>query len=125
MNTEDKFKRHLGLPVSVKLKNARGEEDEFNFRPLKTEKLLDMLDLSKEIDKSGDITKEQANHMISLIKQMVELSYPELSKEIIEDFISYNLMKLLPIFFEVHGWDEDTENISKKLADLRKKKEGK
>ena len=125
LSIHDKMKRHVGLPVSFKLSDNKGGEDEFYFVPLDSPDIITMLAVSTEVQEKKVMSKEQTLDILGLIKKMVKKSYPELSDDEIEGFVSYHLIELLQILYAIHGWAEKASPVKDRLEELKEQRKKK
>ncbi len=100
MNNIEKVKRQLAKPISIKIKNDEGQEDEFLFKRLNIEQQAIMMELSKKIqsrdivkingEEVPDLEKEDMIEMGNLVFDVVKNSMPDLEDETAKEFASDN-----------------------------------
>jgi len=113
MSNIEKVKRQLAKPISIKLTNDDGEEDEFMFKRLNVGQQAMLMEVGKRIQSREmitvdgveipDLEKEDMVDMGELVKEVVMGSIPELSEEDAIEFssnhfneLSEALTKLMP-----------------------------
>lgn len=131
MNNLEKVKRQLAKPISVKIKNEDGQEDEFFFKRLNIGQQAIMMELSKRLNskdkiKMGgeevpDISKEDLMEMSDLILDIVKCSMPDLDEETLKQFVSDNFEQLSEVLGDLipKGTKNDTDLI-KQAREARK-----
>ena len=128
MNNIEKVKRQLAKPISFKIKNDDGEEDEFLFKRLNIEQQAIMMELSQNIQsrekvevdgkKVPNISKQDMIEMGELIFDVVKCSMPELEESVLRQFASDNFDKLSDILVDLMPkGSSDTDLIKKKLEE--------
>ena len=104
MSNIEKVKRQLAKPISIKLTNDEGEEDEFMFKRLNVGQQAMLMEVGKRIQSRKmieldgvqipDLEKEDMVDMGELIKEVVMSSIPELDEEMANEFTSNNFNEL-------------------------------
>ena len=104
MSNIEKVKRQLAKPISIKLTNDEGEEDEFMFKRLNVGQQAMLMEVGKRIQSREtvkidgndvpDLHKEDMVDMGELIKEVVMSSIPELDEEMANEFTSNNFNEL-------------------------------
>jgi len=94
MDDLEKFNKHIGKPVTIKI-----EGDEFEFKPLNYEQFGKLIVFGGKYGtgKDFDTTKlgeQGAEEMMGLFVDIVKTSYPELDQEKIDSFVVHNLEAL-------------------------------
>ncbi len=102
-----KFEKHMGLAQEFKI-----GKDTFKFLPLRAEDIPDLLRVIKtftikvkpgEEDKWLEAMDEESTRlMVKLIKKMVKISYPQLTDEQIDNFVSANFIALSIALFQIN-----------------------
>ena len=80
----EKFRKHMGLGKTMKIKNQDGTEDEFYFKPLGCKFLPDFMKLATSMDYSGSQKRE-----LSKMKQLVKEGKSQ-DKELNELYATYD-----------------------------------
>jgi len=91
MNSLDKFKRHIGEPVKIKI-----GEDEFEFKPLNYEQFGKLMVLTSKFKQGEEfdmstLGEENIKGMLDLFYNIVNDSYPELTDEMAKQFVTNNI----------------------------------
>jgi len=104
MNNIEKVKRQLAKPISIKLTNDEGEEDEFMFKRLNVGQQAMLMEVGKRIQSRKmieldgvqipDLEKEDMVDMGELILDVVNSSIPGLAEEDAKDFASNHFNEL-------------------------------
>ena len=106
-NEIKKFEKHMGLAQEFKI-----GEDTFKFLPLRAEDIPELLKVIRVFTtkvKPGEeenwleaMDKETIEILVKLIKKMVKISYPKLSEEQIDNFVSANFIALSVALFQIN-----------------------
>ena len=106
----EKFKKHIGEPITVKI---GGEE--FQFKPLTLRQVKDCLVAATLI--SNQQTKpaiEQGYELyFKVLKEVIKASYPELDNDTVEKFIAANTVELIRVIPKLAGFPEFEEDVKK------------
>lgn len=104
MSNIEKVKRQLAKPISIKLINDDGEEDEFMFKRLNVGQQAILMEVGKRIQSREmtkvdgveipDLKKEDMVDMGELILDVVKSSIPELDEETAVEFTSNHFNEL-------------------------------
>lgn len=103
----EKFEKHMGLAQEVQI-----GEDTFKFLPLYAEDIPDLLRIIQMFTskvKPGEeerwleaLDNETATILVDLMKKMVQISYPKLSEDKINNFVSANFISLSVALFQIN-----------------------
>lgn len=121
--SNEKFQKHINQKIPFVFKDLDGNDDTFMFKPLNVNQFATLMFLADTMDKheknKTTIAKESMQEMMGLYTSIVKESYPDLDRELAEQFVVKNfdifsdlMIKLSPI-----GTDP------KKVAALKKIKE--
>ncbi len=130
MNNLEKVKRQLARPISIKITNESGEEDEFMFKPLNIEQQAIMMELGQKVQSRKlimvngkevpELSKEDVLEMESLVLNVVQTSIPELEEEVAKDFVSNNFSQLSNSLEDLMPKEKgNLDLIKKKLEEAR------
>lgn len=128
MNNIEKVKRQLAKPITIKIKNEEGQEDEFLFKRLNIEQQAIMMELGKRIQSRElikingkeipDLAKEDMIEMGELIFDVVKNSMPELDEKIARDFASDNFEQLSNALIDLMPKDSGNADAIKKRREM-------
>lgn len=129
MDNVEKVKRHLAKPIQIVLKNAEGDEDTFDFKPLNVEQQALLIEVSKRMQgrpkvkiagvEVPDVTKDDMKEMFDLILNITKGSITGLDEETLNDFVNTNFDQLSDKLVDLLPKKSDTKAIDK----LKKLKE--
>ena len=108
---DEKFKRHMGKPVRLKL-----GEDDFEFSPMKIGEFRDIMVAAKKISREGvseDAYGEAIDSIFSIWIKIIKRSYPELKDDEIERFIISNMNSLVNMTIEMAGVENPVDDAKK------------
>lgn len=110
----DAMKKHLGQNSVIKIQKGN-DVDEIEIAPLDIEYLPEywsLFDFLSEIGSKGKVkpedtlklltSKEKSKTLVELIKISIKKANPDVDDSILSKFISKNLLKILPVFFEIN-----------------------
>lgn len=119
----EKFRRHIGAGKTVQI-----GEDSFYFKPLTVRQLPDLLEVVGIMQKGEQelFKKENAQKLFSLLKEFVRNSYPTLEEEVLDEFVSANMMLLQETMVEVNSMTSSnvSESQKQKIKELKEKANG-
>ena len=120
----EKFKKHLNELVTVKIR-----DEDFQFKPLNTEQFVKLADIGNRIDFSnGKMDGPLMKDMIELFGSIVTNSYPEIEKDIAEQFVINNIEEFQEVVQKlspVKSTDGRRESALNKIKELQKAQEEK
>lgn len=130
MNNIEKVKRQLAKPITIKIKNEDGQEDEFLFKRLNIEQQAIMMELSKRIQSREkvkvdgkevpDLLKEDMIEMGELILDVVKNSMPDLDENVAREFASDNFDQLSGALVDLMPKGSGDSDLIKKAREARK-----
>lgn len=127
MNNIEKVKRQLAKPISIKLTNDEGEEDEFMFKRLNVGQQAILMELGKRIQSRKvikvndveipDLEKEDMVDMGELIKDVVNTSIPGLDDETATEFASNHFNELSDALTKLMPQEKGNVSLMKKTLE--------
>jgi len=116
-----KFRRHTGKSVKFKVKNEQGDEDEFELLPMNVEEFAQFIVIAEELNK--DTSKSMAKELITLYKDLIKRSYPNLPEDVVDGFLINNfesIMDTLQKLVPVEGNANKRQDLMKKIKQMQK-----
>ena len=134
MNNIDKIKRQLAKPISIKLTNEDGEEDEFMFKRLNVEQQAILMEVGKRVQSRDmeiingkevpSVSKDDMIEMGDLILDVVKSSMQEIDEVTAKDFVSNNFNQLSDALVDLMPKEQgNVELMKKKLEEARNAKQ--
>lgn len=124
----EKFEKHLGKPTEIKI-----GEDTFNFLPLDTDDLPDLLKILKQFAgiEQGEEEKwlermdaETTKTLSSLIIKTLQISYPGMEENKLKRFASVNFIPMVVTLFQINtmGAEKADAKVLERIKKIREKK---
>lgn len=120
----DKWDRHCGDTIQIKLKNKEGTEDAFDLKPLDVTYMVKFMKIMSSMqNKDFDFDEETTQHLVDIIMAILKNSYPEVAEEKLKNFAMANFMLLVTKIMELHSFGQDMvdDNTKKQIEEMQKK----
>lgn len=102
------------MGADIELENDEGKKDTFTLKPLNIKQIAAFQYLAKK-EQDGELTLQDTEDMITLFYEVILNSYPELDKDIAENFAVNNLQDFMLIMNKLSPKQDE-----RKLRQLQK-----
>lgn len=127
----EKFKKYIGNASPIELEAEDGTKETFYLKPLSFEDIGDLIMLGRKFAKfsPGDkpekfieaLDEDTLEKLKKIVEKTIEISYPDIPKEVRDSFASKNFFALIEKIFEINSLGAPkSEIIKKRIEKMRR-----